>query len=84
MVYWQVKGKRSAVVNRKPSDVPSTTTNNLARRIALKTCWLKVVWSDAVVNVTVTKIFIKIIIRFLLKDRKCSTKSFTYVQRSPD
>jgi len=31
--------------------------------------------------VTVTKVFI---MRFLLKDRKCSTKSFTYVQRSSD
>jgi len=33
------------------------------------------------VTVTVTKVFI---LRFLLKDRKCITESFTYIQRSPD
>ena len=32
------------------------------------------------VTVTVTKVFI---LRFLLKDRKCITESFTYIQRSP-
>ena len=32
------------------------------------------------VTVTVTKIFI---LRFLLKDRKCITESFTYDQRRP-
>ena len=31
------------------------------------------------VTVTVTKVFI---LRFLLKDRKCITESFTYIQRS--
>ena len=36
---------------------------------------------DIMLTVTVTKLFI---MRFLLKDRKCRTKSFTYVQRSPD
>jgi len=36
---------------------------------------------NATVTVTVTKVFI---MRFLLKERKCSTKSFTHVQRSPD
>ena len=33
------------------------------------------------VTVTVTKVFI---LRFLLEDRKCITKSFTYDQRRPD
>jgi len=37
------------------------------------------VWSFYV-TVTVTKVFI---LRFLLKDRKCITESFTYIQRSP-
>jgi len=32
------------------------------------------------VTVTVTEVFI---LRFLLKDRKCITESFTYIQRSP-
>ena len=32
------------------------------------------------VTVTVTKVFI---LRFLLKDRKCITESFTYILRSP-
>jgi len=32
------------------------------------------------VTVTVTKVFI---LRFLLKDQKCITESFTYTQRSP-
>jgi len=32
------------------------------------------------VTVTVTKVFI---LRFLLKDRKRITESFTYIQRSP-
>ena len=32
------------------------------------------------VTVTVTKVFL---VRFLLKDRKCITESFTYIQRSP-
>jgi len=32
------------------------------------------------VTVTVTKVFI---LRFLLKDWKCITESFTYIQRSP-
>jgi len=31
------------------------------------------------VTVTVTKVFI---LRFLLKDRKCITESFTYIQRA--
>jgi len=35
---------------------------------------------DGTVTVTVTKVFI---LRFLLKDRKRITESFTYIQRSP-
>ena len=36
--------------------------------------------ASVTVTVTVTKVFI---LHFLLKDRKCITESFTYIQRSP-